>query len=213
MGAIKNFNAIDTELLTHTIVCNFQEEVGKNVEWGSDLMFIIKNFVNMVNGDVYESIDPETKKVKKNKVVKGLFIAGGVGSGKTTLVKCLFKAMRDLKISYKTTYEDTNYFFQNKIFQIDDLQREWISSGNLPLEFSTIIIDDCPKENIEFKHMGNTTDLDNFIQYRYILNYTLTFFTSNYPMTKLELDQRTISRLYEMCAYYELRNPDFRKKL
>ena len=212
MGAIKFFDPVDTELLTHTIICNFQEEIGKNVEWSDDLMFIIQNFVKMVNGEVYECIDPGTRKPKKNKVVKGLFIAGGVGSGKTTLIKCLVKAMKDLRIAYKTTYEDTRYYFQNQMFAIPDLQKEWINSGSLPYEYSTIIIDDCPQTNVEFKHMGNTTDLDNFIQYRYILNYTLTFFTSNYPISKLELDTRTISRLHEMCAYYELKNPDFRKK-
>lgn len=212
MAIIKKFSQIDTEVLKRLIIMNFQQEVGKNVDWNDDLKFIIINFLKMINGDPYQFLDPVTKKIITTNIPKSIFVAGGVGSGKTTLIKSLFKALKEYNVYYNTPIEETKYYFQNKIFSITDLMQMYCSDNYLPVTESVICIDDLPDKNITFQYMGNKTDLEKFIQARYLFNYTFTYFTSNFPLSKnyLDLDERTISRLNEMCAYYELKHEDFR---
>ena len=198
--------------IKNAILLNFQEMVGKNVDFNKDLVFIIQNFVKMVMGSEYEAINPQTKEIIKMETIRGFYVAGGIGSGKTTLIKVLLKTMKDLRISYNFDCENTNFYFTDKVFSQMDLQKLYSSGNELPVEYSTICLDDLPSNNITYKYMGNESSLDFFIQTRYD-NHKLTFITSNYPLSEkyLNLDIRTISRLHEMCAYYELKHEDYRK--
>lgn len=198
--------------IKNAILLNFQEIVGKNVDFNKDLVFIIQNFVKMVMGSEYEAINPQTKEIEKMESVRGFYVAGGIGSGKTTLIKVLLKTLKDLRIYYNFDFESTNFFFTDKVFSQKDLQKLYSSGNELPVNYSTICLDDLPNNNVTYKYMGNESSLDLFIQDRYD-NKKLTFITSNYPLSDkyLNLDIRTISRLFEMCAYYELKHEDFRK--
>lgn len=211
MGLIINNEYFEKEI-KNSILLNYQEMVGKNVDFNKDLVFIIQNFVKMVMGSEYEAINPQTKETIKMESIRGFYVAGGIGSGKTTLIKVLLKTMKDLRISYQFDFENTLFYFTDKVFSQTDLQKLYSSGNELPVNYSTICLDDLPNNNVTYKYMGNESSLDLFIQDRYD-NKKPTFITSNYPLSEkyLNLDIRTISRLYEMCAYYELRHEDFRK--
>lgn len=215
MGQRKQFNEIaDIELLKKQIAMNLQSEVCKNLQYTNDLVFIIQNFIKMITNNEYQAIDIDTKKIITLNDVRGFYVAGGIGSGKTTLMKALIKTMQDLNISYHTDIEGTRYFFnKNNIYSVTTLNKMYVSDNELPTKYAVIVIDDL-RENMIFRNMGNTYSIDLFIQDRYDESHTLTFITSNLPLSEkyLKLDQRSISRLHEMCAYYELRNSDFRKQ-
>lgn len=218
MGATKRFNEIgNLEVLRKQIAMNLQAEIGKNVEYTNDLVFIIHNFIKMITNCEYQAIDPGTKQIITLNDVRGLYIAGGIGSGKSTLIKALTKTMHDLRISYQTNlFETTKYFFGSKcVYSITELNNIYSANGESPKNVSVVAIDDMPKDNLIFRYMGNSYSLDAFIQDRYDEAHTITFVTSNFPLSDkyLKLDPRSVSRLHEMCAYYELRNTDYRKKL
>lgn len=196
--------------------------------------FILNNFFYMLNNQPYKSINAETKQTQTNTTPKGFFIAGGVGSGKTTLLKLLFELAKNCGCSYSLecvpnadfSYSHISckmqkiYYFPTtqKIYnerQIFDTYRQ--EGVLLNLNSCVIGIDDlfASSETI-CQYMGNKINLyDEYLQLKYNLNYTLTFATSNYPISekhlKNKIDIRTLSRMKEIFAYYELTNKDLRQ--
>ena len=195
--------------------------------------FILNNFFFMLNNQQYKSINAETKQIQTNTTPKGFFIAGGVGSGKTTLLKLLFELAKNFGCAYTIESEQNENYTSHiscrmqKIYhfpssqelynerQIFDTYRQ--EGVLLDLNLGVMGIDDlfASSENI-CQYMGNKINLyDDYLQLKYNLSYTLTFATSNLPMCekhlKNKIDVRTLSRMREIFAYYELTNKDLRQ--
>lgn len=195
--------------------------------------FILNNFFYMLNNQPYKSINAETKQIQTNTTPKGFFIAGGVGSGKTTLLKLLFEIAKNFGCAYALESVPNQfipshisckmqniYYFPNskKIYNERQIFETYRQEGILlDLNFGILGIDDLFSSSETIcQYMGNKINLyDEYLQLKYNLSYTLTFATSNFPMSekhlKNKIDVRTLSRMKEMFAYYELTNKDLRQ--
>lgn len=175
--------------------------------------FICQQFYYMINGATYLSLDPISKEIIENRKIRGFYIAGGVGTGKSTLIKILLEIAKRCGVKYKTKNDETVFYIMQNIFTATELCKEYREYGMLQDFCCCIAIDDIGSEEEYTSYMGSKINvIEETLLNRYCKNYTITFATSNYPIDEkyLKYSERMISRMRKMFAYYELTGEDRR---
>ena len=170
-----------------------------------------------VNGETYEakaakvlgaceSFVVDSIEGKKN--LKGLFITGPVGSGKTFISACIYN---ELKKQAKDVafYVVPELLEKSKEAMFDDTRKDNFMDG--VKNAAVLILDDLGAHNYT---SWTTNQLYLLLNYR--LNHMLpTVITTNLDFNDIEtyLDERIASRILELCKVYTLKtNKDIRYK-
>jgi predicted ATPase len=160
---------------------------------------------------------------KKGSLKKGIYLVGDTGSGKSFMLKDVIKSLT-------TKYRMNSY----QIHKYSKIMRDYECEGSKILEsfgpiktsFGGIIreetkviyIDDFLSTGSEINRFGNTINFaDQLIDLRYDAfeqDGKKTHFSANfYPQKMSEfLDERSTSRLSQMCNFIELTGEDWRRK-
>lgn len=183
-----------------------------------DNRFVYENFAKWLHGDqTMRALDPETKEEIPGDMKKGIYIAGGIGTGKTMCTEVMSKygEMFGFKITFggererRLTWAGDS---ANAIVQyfVKDKETDWWQAVD------TVCIQDLGSEPTEAVAMGYRVNvLRSLLEYRADRRDRLTIITSNYPMASPELaeayGERMTSRLRGMCNYYEMKGKDRRR--
>lgn len=180
------------------------------------------------NGYVYESIalwlmgdpafmcvDPISGRMRKGRIDKGLYIAGNVGSGKTTAMRIVnkFYAVNPFRLVSKCfAWKTINANLVAGAFERDG-DRAILST----LHEELLCIEDLGAEDKDAMFMGNRRNV-----FRKILEYRgdelneATMVTSNIPLGHPDFAQmygeRAQSRCIEMMNYLVLKGDDRRRR-
>jgi hypothetical protein len=199
-------------------------------------MAVVPNFAINANNEgayrklvLYFSKNPQFEQEilpgtnEKGSLDKAIYLAGDTGSGKSLILGRVMKIFTGLfqTNSYQIhKYAKIMRDYESKGSEILDLFGPKVTSfgGIQRQETIEAYIDDFLFTGSEINRFGNKIYLaDQFIDLRYdaFVQYgKKTHFSSNkYPDEFLSyLDQRSISRLSEMCNFIELTGDDWRRK-
>lgn len=202
------FRAIGQQLCKTTFVVN---ETNK---------FVYQNCLNWLLGYPFECLNPEnTKQTIPGDLKKGLYIAGSCGTGKSVLLRILAALSNYCNIEYEADRRKIKLVWAEN--RADDICNNVSISG-----FDTVTrlrnidvlnINDFGSGSNEQLYMGNRVNaIRLIIESRGDTYGKFTLITSNFPMNheiiKQQYGNRVISRLAEMCNYFELLGEDWRKK-
>jgi DNA replication protein DnaC len=146
---------------------------------------------------------------------KGFLLMGPTGTGKTLAMKI---------ISIYRQIDDTKFIMNGRTYRMNfevitanDMVSAFLSSGfdgiDIYCHRYVLCIDDIGSESDRVKHYGNDLDVISYILSERYSKRLLTFGTTNFPMLTLEekYDDRTVSRMYALFNFIEMKDKDFRK--
>ena len=151
--------------------------------------------------------------------LKGIYLAGNVGTGKSVCMKVMrtLAYELDLKVKYGNSVERLAW----KTWRTDEVCAIFASTGDLSpfKEARVACFDDLGSEPMETLYMGNRVNvMREVIEYRGDRPDLITLFTSNVPIDRLgaigervRYGQRAQSRIYQMCNYLVLGGADRRR--
>lgn len=194
-----------------------------------DNRFVFENLIKYFHGDMEcRCIDPETRQIKPANLKKGIFIAGSCGTGKSMAMRIMSYYGRHMEANgriYEAQIgiydafeqkEDRCYIFGRQV-RVDQICDQFADNGKIQSfkNCHILTVDDLGAEQNETLYMGNRLNvMRQLIEYRGDNCDQITSFTSNYPMLhQVMVDRygdRAVSRLKEMCNYYELKGKDRR---
>lgn len=179
--------------------------------------FAYLNFAKWCHCDAtMQCINPETSEVQRGNLLKGIFIAGNTGSGKSWLLDIMraYCSAFGFKVELSGNKRDLSWL----TIRADAICDNFALEGNVRLYKSVGVlgIQDFGCEPSEAVYMGNKVDvMRSVIEYRGDKSDLLTLFTSNLKINSPSLRQRygdrVQSRLYEMCNYLVIKGKDRRK--
>lgn len=153
--------------------------------------------------------------LKKGEQTKGIYIAGGTGTGKTTLMNIFFDVVSLLNIKY--TFGDKYIYLRPDRYKEIDINKIFLKKGSFPgIERATIYIDDFG-QNKSINYMGNIINpMEEILLTRFDdMRHSFTYFSSNYPIhheaIREKYGERIFDRLQYFCYYCELKEKNFRK--
>lgn len=181
--------------------------------------FVYTNLLKWIHGDrTMKALNPENKKVVDGKLKSGLYIAGPAGTGKTMCLNVIrdYSYVIGAKILIAPHEEKGDLIWKN--FAASDIANTYLQSGDTQ-EFDSkriLCIQDFGCEPSSVSYMGNNINvLKAIIERRGDCWNKLTLFTSNLSisgkMMQERYGERVVSRLKQMCNYFELKGPDRRK--
>lgn len=179
--------------------------------------FAYENFIKWLHcDDTMQSLNPLSGDIVRGSMIKGIYIAGGTGTGKSW---CL-----DIMRSYATIYGfDVEVGGETKklewrTMRSDEIYGEYAKEGQIrAIKAQSILgIQDLGQEPKEALYMGNRMNvLQQLLEYRGDRTDAITLITSNLRISSDTLrdsyGDRVQSRLVEMCNYLEIRGKDRRK--
>lgn len=184
-----------------------------------DNEFVYFNLLKWIHGDrTMQAIDPMTKELVKGKLKAGLYIAGPAGTGKTLCLNIIrdYAQIIGAKVMIKPFDEKTSLVWRN--YNASDISQEYIKNGDVSeIEKNRVLcIQDFGCEPESVVYMGNKVNvLKNLIERRGDICNRFTLITSNLPIcheyTKQRYEERVISRLRQMCNYFEMKGQDRRR--
>lgn len=179
--------------------------------------FVYENLIRWVHGDSeMKCIHPETKTIIPGRLDAGIYIGGTTGTGKSWALEIMaaYCLIDDVQVKIGET---TRRLFWNNI-RTGTICDEYTETGSFDKlkRMSIIGIQDLGAEPTESLYMGNRANvMRQILEHRGDRTDLITLITSNLPMNhKVFVDKygdRVISRLYEMCNYFEIRGKDRRK--
>lgn len=180
--------------------------------------FVYKNCLAWLFAQPFECLDPDNKDATiQGDVTKGLYIAGGCGTGKSLLLRILAAIGKEYGLKIKAGRKDIPLVWGEN--RADDICNSVIFSGIEPVarmrDADILNINDFGSGSAEQVYMGNRINAVRLIMESRADAYgRLTLITSNFPIghevIKEQFGDRVISRLREMCNYFELKGNDFR---
>lgn len=154
---------------------------------------------------------------------KGLLVLGNVGSGKTFSLANVFKDYTS-KVLRANSFQVHDYYNIIRSYELEGAEAlkkyghiNSSQNGHQKDITRVVLIDDFLSTNSKATHYGNKADIaDLLITLRYEAykrSRKLTHFTMNLYPNELDeiLDERSISRLQEMCNVVALEDCDWRK--
>lgn len=180
---------------------------------------VYENVLLWLHGDSSAKCqDPTTTQWRPVRLNKGLYICGMPGTGKTMMMDVLRLYSRAMGISFKSGGYDRTMAWENA--RTDYVVDRYAENGNAK-EYKgkpNVCFQDLGTEPKEAMYMGNRLELmRNVIEDRGDNHSLMTHFTSNIPIGRLDrmktiYGDRVVSRLFEMCNYFELLGNDRRKQ-
>lgn len=178
--------------------------------------FLYENLIRWMHGDPkLKSLHPITREKINGRIEAGIYIAGGTGTGKSWALEIAsaYVAIYNLKI--RIGEKDFSLRWEN--IRTDDICNEYARTGDLQqYKLKKLLgLQDLGAEQSESLYMGNRLKpIQQLIENRGDRTDVVTLITSNYPMIhdslKSRYGDRVLSRLSEMCNYYELKGADRR---
>lgn len=168
-------------------------------------------------------IDPVTRQEQPADMSKGIYIGGPTGTGKSVCLKIfqMFAHIDEVRIEFMGGRgEMESYFiFGGDQYRSDEICDDYMKTGSLEQykNAKILTINDMGSEPSETIYMGNRVNcLRSIIEYRGDQYHdNMTFITSNNRINDDDnlnkYGDRVVSRLIEMCNYYELTGNDRRK--
>lgn len=200
------------------------EAIGKsrnpNFVIDDDNRFTYTNFIKWCHGDVtMQAIHPETGKTIPGRLLKGIYIAGNSGTGKSWCLEIMLAY--SLAMGFKVQLADVEGLspLYWRTIRADEICTHFTENGDI-VKFrkqAILGIQDLGNESEETLYMGNRMDVvRQLINYRGDRTDEITLITSNYKMGGDVLLKRygdkVVSRLFEMCNYFEIKGKDRRKQ-
>lgn len=142
----------------------------------------------------------------------GIFMVGGPGNGKTTLMKAIQSLVTTLKL--KNEYNERMYVVFTTAKEIERLCQENYTGFKRLCDKPLLAIDDFGAENVDVKVYGNVINpVTDLLSHRYD-EQLFTMMTSNLPNRKVreEYGDRLADRLNEMMEVIVFTNSSFRGK-
>ena len=179
--------------------------------------FIYENLIKWVMGDSsFQCLDPETKSQTTGRLDKGIFVAGNTGSGKSWALEIMsaFSQVDNIKFEIDGNFHKLSW----GCYRADFICDEYAATGQISKykQMPVLAVQDFGSEPQESLYMGNRFSvMRQIIETRGDHTDLITLISSNYPLNHKYLKDtygdRVISRLYEMCNYFELKGKDRRK--
>lgn len=183
-----------------------------------DNEFVYQNIIKWVHGDrSMQAVNPMTKDLVRGNLKAGLYIAGPAGTGKTMCLNIIrdYSQIIGAKVMIKPFDEKTSLLWKN--YNASEIAQEFLTNGDVAeVEKNRILcIQDFGCEPETVVYMGNKVNvLKNLIERRGDIKNRITLITTNLPIshdyTRQRYEERVISRLCQMCNYFELKGKDRR---
>lgn len=219
-------NIVNFERYTFTLPDSFQiiTAIGKQMcgeKFVIDVQnrFVYENCLNWLLGRAFKCLNPDNPKGQINgDLKKGLYIAGPCGTGKSVLLRILAALSNYMGIVYQADRRQINLVWAEN--RADDICNNVVISGIDSVarmrNMDVLNINDFGSGQAEQVYMGNRINaIRLIIESRGDTYGKFTVITSNFPMQheiiKQEFGDRVVSRLAEMCNYFELNGKDRRK--
>lgn len=179
--------------------------------------FAYENIVKWMHGDMTaQALNPDTHEPIRANMKAGLFIAGNTGSGKSWCMEIIREYV--LAMGLQINIDDADRTLSFAIARADEITSAFMHDGTMQRykDLDILCIQDVGTETRETLYMGNRMEVIRaLLEWRGDNSKKLTFITSNIPMTheqfKERYGDRVVSRMREMCNYYEIKGKDRRK--
>lgn len=185
--------------------------------------FVYWNLIRWLMGDEsFQCHDVDAqgdeKPAVKGDLQKGIFLCGPTGTGKSWALELINLLSEIDNIPIMLGGEQKRLKF--KSFRTDDICREFSTTGdvhrfkNYPVTcFHDLCSDSEPMQSL---FMGNRVNvMQSILESRGDQQSIITLITSNVPFNhslfRERYSDRVVSRLYEMCNYFELTGKDRRR--
>lgn len=179
--------------------------------------FAYRQMVNWLYNQDFFCIDPDSGRTIAGDPTKGLYIAGGTGSGKSWSVEILSLLAKVDRPRFMGSGGVEEITFD--AIRADELTTVFSNTGTVEAyaKKSILCIQDLGSEPRETLYMGNRQNvLKQLLEYRGDRQDLITIITSNNAIndsdTKELYGERVVSRLCGMCNYLILNGPDRRIK-
>ena len=182
-----------------------------------DNRFCYENLIRWVHGDpAMQRLDPVSRTPRAARLEAGLYIAGPTGTGKTMALRVL-NAYRGIDgVRVQLGGRTIPLFWRGVLAAA--VCDAYASTGSIAeyLNRHVLCLHDLGAEPNESLYMGNRMNvMRRLIEHRGDHRGLITLITSNLPLGSPLLegryDSRSVSRLHEMCSYFELLGRDRRK--
>lgn len=226
-GYFKKINRFAYKPYDLKLALRVVEEIGKsrnpNFVIDDENRFTYENLIRWVQGDeAMMCLDPETKQPIPGRLDKGIYIAGGTGTGKSWALEIMsvYTTIDRIQVNFGTGLDGKDVIgnLQWGCTRADEICEEYTRDGTFERfkKWKVVGIQDLGTEPAESIYMGNRIDVMRAIlEYRGDKTDRITLITSNLPINHQKLvdryGDRVASRLAEMCNYFELRGTDRRK--
>ena len=221
-GRIKRFSYLPYDMeMAMTAVLAIGKSRTPRFVIDDENVFVYENMIKWIQGDPsFSCLDPDTKAVTKGRLDAGIYIAGNTGSGKSWVLEVMSAFCLADNVQAVFGKDKRSLSWQN--YRTDAICDVYASSGsvdkykNIPiLGLQDLGTDSEPLESL---YMGNRLKvMRQVLEARGDDKSKLTLITSNIPMTHRMMidryDHRVVSRLREMCNYFELTGKDRRKAI
>ncbi len=183
--------------------------------------FVYENMVRWVHGySTMRCIDPRTKAEIRGRINRGIYIGGNTGTGKSLCIDVMLNYSRQIGAEY-STFDVWKGKLLWRTYRADEICDLYTKTGDITeVKLASVLaIQDMGSEPLEVSFMGNKIcALEQILGSRGDrVDETLTLITSNFPIEdndmKTRYGDRIVSRLIEMCNYFELTGKDRRTRL
>lgn len=189
------------------------EEIGKRKSSkfviDDDNRFVFENLIKWVHADSFQA------KERDGVVERGVYIAGATGTGKNWALEIMSLYTLIDGVVFESGEQKIPLAWSS--VRSDSICEDFIHNGNLDKykKMTILCIQDLGAELKESLYMGNRINvLKQLIEYRGDRQDLITLITSNYPIDSefisVKYGDRVVSRLIEMCNYFELKGKDRR---
>jgi hypothetical protein len=218
-GNLQNINRIS---YPYDISCALQvvEAIGKQRKEkfviDEQNKFVYENILRWIHADEsMMSLSPAGEPIIGD-IYKGIYIAGPTGTGKSWLLDIMSEYAGIFRFKIEIGQEQIPMCWKN--IRTDEICDEYSKDGKIGHYKRCKIIgfQDLGSEQPETLYMGNRINvMRSIIEYRGDSTDSCTLITSNLPIRSKQMEtmygDRVVSRLHEMCNYYELKGRDRRK--
>ena len=179
---------------------------------------VYDNVIRWLAAQPFEAIDPRTGKAIEGDPHKGLYIAGGCGTGKSMLLTIIAGLAFQNKIKYEFAGKDYDLCWADQ--RTDELCNQFILDGAEVIkrakDIDVLCLNDLASEPQEQMYMGNRVNvIRQILEARADRYGQMTLITSNYPINHSRIKEwygdRVASRLNGMCNYMILNGKDRRQ--
>ncbi len=221
-----NYNLLrQKQIYSYTEVLELFKIIGsgicRNFTIDEDNVFIYENLAKWLVADntmQCHKIADNGRLVKvAGSLTKGILISGGTGRGKSVALDVLQASASTIRQAIKVNDKVVSLAWQN--LHVTEITEHFKQHGTVKDYFTPTIlaVQDIGSEQGDSLHMGNRSDvIGEIIQVRGDnVSKTLSLFTTNLPLKQENglgelYNPRVLSRLNEMCNYFELRGKDRR---
>ena len=182
-----------------------------------DNRFEFENLIRWVHADPeMKSLHPDTKEIIPGRVRAGIYIAGNTGSGKSWALEIMSAYCMIDNVRLYSGSEQIPLRWLN--VRSDVICERYATEGfyDTYAKMKVLGIQDLGAEPTESLYMGNRVNvIRQLLESRGDYQDRMTLISSNLPvghkLLKDKYGDRVVSRLNEMCNYYEMKGKDRRK--